>query len=148
MTDTREERCEAGCIAFHGGERRHHPDRVFYPDSFTALHDKLARDHAALQAEHVRLKTALDAALAENREIRVPGTSHPTHHHRKGGLYRLIARGRIEATLEPCAIYESVTDDLVWVRPDAEFEDGRFTALVPESDLPRLAPLPERRSGS
>jgi hypothetical protein len=232
----REERCEAGCIAYHGGERRHHPDCFFYPESFTKLHDDLARDHAALQTEHARLKAALDAALADrlekpvtlldpempaaeirlhmgemgSQELRtaraaigwanaaargtagVPGSpapritadawvrahmartgsdretaelalaealngwlvpdadmtfpdaSHPTHRHRKGGLYRLIARARIEATLEPCAVYVSVTDDLAWVRPEAEFEDGRFTRLVPEAELPLLAPLPER----
>lgn len=238
MTEMREERCEAGCIAYHGGERRHHPDCVFYPDSFTRLHDDLARDHAALQTEHARLKAALDAALADRLEkpvplldpempaaeirlhmgemgaqelrtaraaigwanaaargttratktkiapVRItadawvrahmartgsdretaelalaealngwlvpdadmtfPNASHPTHRHRKGGLYRLIARARIEATLEPCAVYVSVTDDLAWVRPEAEFEDGRFTRLVPEAELPLLAPLPER----
>lgn len=243
MTEMREERCEAGCIAYHGGERRHHPDCVFYPDSFTRLHDDLARDHAALQAEHARLKAALDAALADRLgkpvslldpgmpaaeirlhmgemgaqelrtaraaiawanaavrgTVRVPGstapkpapritadawvkahmartgsdretaelalaealngwlipdgdmmfpdTASPTHRHRKGGLYRLIARARIEATLEPCAVYVSVTDDLAWVRPEAEFEDGRFTPLVPETDLPVLAPLPDREAG-
>lgn len=67
-----------------------------------------------------------------------------THRHKRGGLYRLIARGRIEATLEPCAIYEGVGTGLVWVRPEAEFEDGRFAPLVPEAELPVLAPLPER----
>lgn len=240
MTEVREERCEAGCVAYHGGERRHHPDCVFYPESFTKIHDDLVRDHATLQAEHARLKAALDAALADrlerpvtlldpgmpaaeirlhmgemgaqelrtaraaigwanavargtarapkagpakhpgritaddwvkahmartgcdretaelalaealsgwlvpDEELLLPDTPPPTHRHRKGGLYRLIARGRIEATLEPCAIYVSVKDDLVWVRPEAEFEDGRFTRLVPEAELPALAPLPDR----
>lgn len=65
MTEAREERCEAGCIAYHGGERRHHPDCVFYPESFTKIHDDLARAHAELQAENARLQAALDAALAE-----------------------------------------------------------------------------------
>lgn len=236
--------CEAGCKAYHGGERRHHPDCVFYPDSFTELHHRLAQDHAALQEEHARLKAALDAALAERLDrpmtlldpgmpaaeirlhmgemgaqelrtaraaivwanaaargtVRVPGSSapkpapritadawvkahmtrtgsdretaelalsealngwlvpdadmllpdtpHPTHRHRKGGLYRLLLRARIEATLEPCAVYVSLTDDLAWVRPEAEFEDGRFTRLVLEADLPVLTPLPVRESGT
>jgi hypothetical protein len=162
MTETQEERCEAGCIAYHGGERRHHPDCVFYPESFTRLHDDLVRANAELQSQVARLQAALDAALA-GRTDRGAGLPEPqiaaretplcpqapraTHRHRKGGLYRLLARGRIEATLEPCAIYQSVTDDLVWVRPEAEFEDGRFTRLVPETDLPTLAPL-LRRDGS
>jgi hypothetical protein len=240
MSDIREERCEAGCIAYHGGERRHHPDCVFYPDSFTELHDRLVRDHADLQAQNACLQAALDAALgdrldrdvtlldpkmpaaeirlhmgemsaqelrtaraaigwanavargtarspatkSEQKPVRItadawvlshmsrtgcdralaevslagalsawlipdenlllPETPSPTHRHRKGGDYRLIARGRIEATLEPCAIYVSVTDDLVWVRPETEFEDGRFTRLVPDAELPVLVPLPER----
>jgi len=238
MTEVREERCEAGCVAYHGGERRHHPDCVFYPESFTRLYDDLARDHAGLKAQNARLQAALDAALAERLDrgeglldpampaaqirlhmgemsaqelrnvrsaigwanavargtARVPSPktaparitadawvkAHmartgcdretaelalaealngwlapdqdlllsdappPTHRHRKGGLYRLIARGRIEATLEPCAIYASIKDDLVWVRPETEFEDGRFARLVPEAELPSLAPLPER----
>lgn len=240
MTEMREERCEAGCVVYHGGERRHHPDCVFYPESFTKIHDDLARAHAELKAQNARLQAALDAALAErpdrgrglldpempadeirlhmgemsaqelrttraaigwanavargtarapkagpvkhpgriaadawvkahmartgcdretaelalaealngwlvpDEELLLPDAPPPTHHHRKGGLYRLIARGRIEATLEPCAIYASVRDDLVWVRPQAEFEDGRFTRLVPEAALPVLAPLPER----
>lgn len=244
MTEVREERCEAGCVAYYGGERRHHPDCVFYPDSFTELHDRLVRDHAELQAQNARLKSSLDAALAArldqrpaplldpgmpaaeirlhmgelsaqdlrnvraaivwanavargtarapqeppptraarisadawvkshmartgcdretaelalaealngwlvpDEQLLLPDTPPPTHRHRKGGLYRLIARGRIEATLEPCAIYVSVTDDLVWVRPEAEFGDGRFTRLVPEAELPALAPLPDRRAG-
>lgn len=240
VTEDRKERCEAGCVAYHGGERRHHPDCVFYPESLTKSHDDLARAHAELRAQNARLQAALDAALAERRdrgeglldpampaeEIRLHmgemsarelrnvraaigwanavtrGTARvpkagpakppgritadarvavhmgrtgcdretaepaltetlngwlvpdeelllsdappPTHRHRKGGLYRLIARGRIEATLEPCAIYASVRDDLVWVRPEAEFGDGRFSRLVPEAALPVLAPLPER----
>jgi hypothetical protein len=244
MTEVREERCEAGCVAYHGGERRHHPDCVFYPESFTKLHEDLARAHTELQAQNARLQAALDAALAErldrgeglldpgmpaaeirlhmgemsaqelrnvraaigwanavargtarapkagpakhpgritaddwvkahmarsgcdretaelalaealngwlvhDEELLLPDTPPPTHRHRKGGLYRLIARGRIEATLEPCAIYASVKDDLVWVRPEAEFEDGRFTRLVPEAELPALAPLPDRGAGA
>jgi len=234
------ETCVAGCKAYTGGERRHHPDCPFYEESFTQLHDRLIADISALQAQNGRLQTALDAALADrlnrgaglldpkmpaaevrlhmgemsaqelrtaraaigwanavtrgtargpgtnspskpvritadawvrshmvrtgcNREtaevalagalnvwlipdenLRLPDTPSPTHRHRKGGLYRLIARGRIEATLEPCAVYVSVTDDLVWVRPETEFEDGRFARLVPEDDLPRLASLPDR----
>jgi len=37
--------------------------------------------------------------------------------HRKGGTYRVIATGRIEADLTPCVIYVSEQDGYVWVRP-------------------------------
>lgn len=49
--------------------------------------------------------------------------------HRKGGEYVVIAVGRIEADLSPVVVYQSEKDGHVWVRPLAEFEDGRFTQL-------------------
>jgi len=52
----------------------------------------------------------------------------PTHQHRKGGLYRVIARGKLEADLSPVVVYEA-KDGTTWVRPEAEFDDGRFTDL-------------------
>ncbi len=53
-----------------------------------------------------------------------------THRHRKGGLYRVIARGEFEADLKPCVIYDDAAGR-VWVRPATEFDDGRFVALPP-----------------
>jgi hypothetical protein len=47
-------------------------------------------------------------------------------HLKSGGLYRVIARGRLEATLVPAVIYECVRSSNVWVRPASEFDDGRF----------------------
>lgn len=32
--------CETGCGIFYGGERRHHKDCVFYPDSLSEMMDK------------------------------------------------------------------------------------------------------------
>ena len=52
----------------------------------------------------------------------------PTHRHRKGGEYRVVRRGRLEWNLEPVVIYES-KDGTTWIRPEAEFNDGRFTVL-------------------
>ena len=54
----------------------------------------------------------------------------PTHQHRKGGLYRVITRGEIEADLTPCVVYDDAAGR-VWARPAAEFDDGRFTPLPP-----------------
>ena len=45
--------------------------------------------------------------------------------HRKGGLYEVIAVGKIEATLEKAVVYKA-TDGNVWIRPATEFMDGRF----------------------
>lgn len=60
----------------------------------------------------------------------------PTHRHRKGGLYRVIQRGRIEADLTPAVIYDD-REGNVWVRPAAEFDDGRFSPLPPPPEPAR-----------
>lgn len=50
--------------------------------------------------------------------------------HRKGGEYTVIAVARIEADLSPVIVYRSDADGRSWVRPLAEFEDGRFTQIT------------------
>lgn len=50
-------------------------------------------------------------------------------HVKTGGHYREIARGRIESTLEPVVIYRSLITGKVWVRPETEFDDGRFVQV-------------------
>jgi hypothetical protein len=52
----------------------------------------------------------------------------PTHQHRKGALYRVVTRGKLEADLSDCVVYDDA-DGHVWVRPASEFDDGRFTPL-------------------
>ncbi len=51
-----------------------------------------------------------------------------THQHKKGGLYRVIAEGLVEADRSDVVIYDDAQGQ-VWVRPAAEFWDGRFTAI-------------------
>ncbi len=46
------------------------------------------------------------------------------YRHYKGGLYKVIALGTIEATLEPAVIYEAqYGDHSVWVRTLAHFTE-------------------------
>lgn len=53
----------------------------------------------------------------------------PTHLHVKsGGLYRVLHIGRTEWDAVEAVIYQSHKGD-VWVRPRAQFEDGRFQKL-------------------
>ena len=47
--------------------------------------------------------------------------------HRKGGVYRVVCTAVIEATLTAAVVYEG--NGLRWVRPLAEFLDGRFTRV-------------------
>ncbi len=55
-------------------------------------------------------------------------------HNKSQGRYRLLYKGRNEATLEDVAIYQCMTLGHVWVRPWAEFMDGRFTLIKATTD--------------
>ena len=53
----------------------------------------------------------------------------PTHRHKKtGGEYAVICRAVMEATHEPLVVYVGITGTY-WVRPAAEFDDGRFEEI-------------------
>lgn len=46
--------------------------------------------------------------------------------HSKGGEYRILGFGVIEQGAIPAVIYQSIKDGSVWIRPCANFFDGRF----------------------
>lgn len=55
-----------------------------------------------------------------------------SHRHVKSRRsYVLLHRGLWEKNLMPVCIYQAVNDGVVWVRPAAEFDDGRFTQITP-----------------
>jgi hypothetical protein len=56
-------------------------------------------------------------------------TWQPTHQHSKGGMYRVLARGVLEADETPMVIYDDVSGK-IWIRPVVEFDDGRFVTLT------------------
>lgn len=51
-----------------------------------------------------------------------------THQHKKGGFYRLISYGTLEADRSAVAIYDDAVGT-IWVRAAVEFDDGRFTPI-------------------
>jgi hypothetical protein len=140
-------------------ERWYRPDQADASAERRLVGERITADEwvrrrmAAVGASRIEAERDLAGALSRirpDRDLLLPADSvldapEATHRHRKGGLYRLVARGRIEAGLEPCAIYESLKDRTVWVRSEAEFSDGRFAPLVDEAALPRLAPLAPRK---
>jgi hypothetical protein len=68
------------------------------------------------------------AALAELK-VRGPALQ-STWRHRSGGLYVVVAHCVLEADLTPAVGYvaaDAGAGAALWVRPLAEFTDGRFT---------------------
>ena len=47
-------------------------------------------------------------------------------HKKTGGFYKVVLLAKIEASLEPAYVYESMQSHDFWIRPKAEMEDGRF----------------------
>ena len=52
-----------------------------------------------------------------------------THMHRKGGAYRFLYEGVLEADRTPVVIYDD-REGQVWVRSNGEFHDGRFQSTT------------------
>lgn len=73
-------------------------------------------------------EAALDRYLrnAMNAEDLKPG-QHVKH--RKGGEYVIVGTGWVEADMSLVVVYRKVDDSALWVRPMAEFIDGRFTKI-------------------
>jgi hypothetical protein len=71
----------------------------------------------------------------------------PTHRHYKGGLYRVIARGKIEADLSPVVIYDNENGE-TWVRPENDFYSSIDCG---EGEIPRFVlrfdMIPEQQEG-
>lgn len=53
----------------------------------------------------------------------------PSHRHSKGGMYRELARGILEANHQQMVVYDDA-DGNIWIRPVIEFDDGRFTPVA------------------
>jgi len=88
---------------------------------------------------------SLDGKVYSLDVIRIALTAgEPTHRHKKRGTkYVLIGYGKMQCDwwqisgegmrypvdMREVAIYRSIDDGSLWVRPREEFEDGRFEAL-------------------
>lgn len=77
-----------------------------------------AADKAATERERERCATLIDRH--EN------GLAQIWRHKKSGGLYRIMNHVRIEASNAPAVAYMKVGGGPIWVRPQTEFDDGRF----------------------
>ena len=60
-------------------------------------------------------------------------------HIKRGSIYKVIGRGILQTDTPlndyaPVVIYQCETDGKIWVRNEAEFDDGRFAALCAIAD--------------
>ena len=72
----------------------------------------------------------LEAALAVLKDVRTPQVGSFGRHVKTGGVYMVCGGAVWEATVEAALAYRAA-DGVVWIRPVAEFTDGRF---VPTRD--------------
>ena len=76
------DKCEAGCKVFTGGEIRHHPDCVYYPESLSKMYDDKDKRIAELQAQladgYVCDVCAGDPTSVENCACNGTGQMHET----------------------------------------------------------------------
>ena len=45
------------------------------------------------------------------------------YRHYKGGYYKIICRALLEKDKSPQVVYQSLQDDLIWIRPESEFTE-------------------------
>ncbi len=67
--------------------------------------------------------------LFRPKSVAHPAAWQATHRHRKGGRYRVLHTGIYEPDRSDVVIYDDA-EGTIWVRPLAEFNDGRFTSLT------------------
>lgn len=57
------------------------------------------------------------------------GLAHCYRHLKSGGLYCVIAEGKMEMDQTPVVVYENLNTGEIWIRPHSEFYDGRFKRI-------------------
>ena len=57
-------------------------------------------------------------------------------HTKSGRLYVEIGRGKYDPTFAQVVIYQSTKTQEIWVRPQTEFDDGRFVEYGESDDKP------------
>lgn len=128
----------ASCFGYYNISR--HAERYGYYKPGEDVHtlypaDTLEAAKAACEADHVsRVMGEMEVAPASDDASRSGPRDAAVRwqHVKSGGIYDEIARGFIEVNYpdERVVVYRG-QDGTVWVRPESEFDDGRFRPLPP-----------------
>ncbi|MBH0113239.1 3'-5' exoribonuclease [Novosphingobium sp. YJ-S2-02] len=118
-------------------------------DTRTCFDDAGIADHEAWLAQHPGplgiLHHALDDAICQARAVCSAQwiladalgrrERELVRHARRGGLYDVLGQGELQSARqiaegESMTVYRSLIDGRIWVRPSAEFRDGRFSPVM------------------
>lgn len=87
---------------------------------------------------HEEVTEAADwETLADDIDAALAAAPERVRHVKRGSTYRVVGRGKIQTDTPltdyaEVVVYRGEEDGLIWVRPTAEFDDGRFVATKPE----------------
>jgi hypothetical protein len=91
--------------------------------------------HEAGDTELTRVWTKVEAIRAKQaakpKHGPLPGQVRLVRHKKRGSTYRVVGTALLQAAApvgEACAmvVYRDVDKGTLWVRPESEFDDGRF----------------------
>jgi hypothetical protein len=63
-----EDKCEAGCKHYHGGEIKHHKDCYFYPESISEMYDEMQTEHESFRTGIKRIIVEIQAEILKNTD--------------------------------------------------------------------------------
>jgi hypothetical protein len=113
------------------------PDNLVSDELYDTFIDSIygTGDDGRPEFQEGRLRCALKRfALGIVKQIKIGCSRY--QHVKTGGFYEVIGPGKLEWDLADVIVYRSEHDGSLWIRPKAEFFDGRFVYVEPQSPPP------------
>ena len=128
--------CEAGCMVFTGGERKHHRDCPYYPESMTKLWHDTEADYVA-EIERLRTSLALETVWQSMDIAPTDGTPFVALEINEGSkevyarVYRYVGHPNYwHCKRHGVCIRPQYQDRFVWAHLPADYESRILSALV------------------